>query len=217
MFCLSIWLSHFLCTGLPLASGPRLVSGQGLGGPDSSGEIMKIHMENQARLQAMSQSDILEEQNKLSSQLGRENMFSVFYCLLQNWTQRLKIKKELHWKARFYKWFHFANCVKVWKKSLPGSCQWSTQPRMKMFFLLISHYGKQDKNRGAKAKFPAHFLYFVSLCLQWLLLLLRSKTGGVYQISQNPERLVFNVFIQTVREDRWQGHAWLQDHCYIIT
>uniref|UniRef100_A0A3P8UL54 RNA polymerase II associated protein 1 n=1 Tax=Cynoglossus semilaevis TaxID=244447 RepID=A0A3P8UL54_CYNSE len=54
---------------LPLASGPRLVSGQGLGGPDSSGEIMKIHMENQARLQAMSQSDILEEQNKLSSQL----------------------------------------------------------------------------------------------------------------------------------------------------
>uniref|UniRef100_A0AAX7VFD6 RNA polymerase II associated protein 1 n=1 Tax=Astatotilapia calliptera TaxID=8154 RepID=A0AAX7VFD6_ASTCA len=50
-------------------SGPRLVSGQGLQGPDSSGETMRIHMENQAKLQAMSQSEILEEQKKLLFQL----------------------------------------------------------------------------------------------------------------------------------------------------
>ncbi|XP_042356934.1 RNA polymerase II-associated protein 1 [Plectropomus leopardus] len=50
-------------------SGPCLLSGQGLGGPDSSGETMRIHRENQAKLQAMSQSQILEEQKKLLSQL----------------------------------------------------------------------------------------------------------------------------------------------------
>ncbi|XP_030575398.1 RNA polymerase II-associated protein 1 [Archocentrus centrarchus] len=48
---------------------PRLVSGQGLRVPNSSGETMRIHMENQAKLQAMSQSEILEEQKKLLSQL----------------------------------------------------------------------------------------------------------------------------------------------------
>uniref|UniRef100_A0AAX7TIJ2 RNA polymerase II associated protein 1 n=1 Tax=Astatotilapia calliptera TaxID=8154 RepID=A0AAX7TIJ2_ASTCA len=52
-------------------SGPRLVSGQGLQGPDSSGETMRIHMENQAKLQAMSQSEILEEQKKLLFQLAQ--------------------------------------------------------------------------------------------------------------------------------------------------
>uniref|UniRef100_A0A4W6FF74 RNA polymerase II associated protein 1 n=1 Tax=Lates calcarifer TaxID=8187 RepID=A0A4W6FF74_LATCA len=51
------------------AAGPRLVSGQGLGGPRSSGETMRIHRENQAKLQAMSQSEILEEQKKLLAQL----------------------------------------------------------------------------------------------------------------------------------------------------
>ncbi|XP_054470154.1 RNA polymerase II-associated protein 1 [Anoplopoma fimbria] len=50
-------------------SGPSLLSGQGLGVPDSSGETMRIHSENQAKLQAMSQSEILQEQNKLLSQL----------------------------------------------------------------------------------------------------------------------------------------------------
>ncbi|XP_041827355.1 RNA polymerase II-associated protein 1 [Melanotaenia boesemani] len=50
-------------------SGPRLVSGQGLGVPDSLGETMRIHRENQAKLQAMSQSEIVEEQRKLLSQL----------------------------------------------------------------------------------------------------------------------------------------------------
>ncbi|XP_068582491.1 RNA polymerase II-associated protein 1 [Cebidichthys violaceus] len=50
-------------------SGPGLLSGRGLGGPDSSGETTRIHRENQAKLQAMSQSEILQEQKKLLSQL----------------------------------------------------------------------------------------------------------------------------------------------------
>ncbi|XP_061897618.1 RNA polymerase II-associated protein 1 [Entelurus aequoreus] len=47
----------------------RLVSGQGLGGPNSSDETRRIHRENQDKLLAMSQSEILEEQNKLLYQL----------------------------------------------------------------------------------------------------------------------------------------------------
>ncbi|XP_061751810.1 RNA polymerase II-associated protein 1 isoform X2 [Nerophis ophidion] len=47
----------------------RLVSGQGLGGPNSSDETKRIHRENQDKLLAMSQSEILEEQNKLLYQL----------------------------------------------------------------------------------------------------------------------------------------------------
>ncbi|XP_043999307.1 RNA polymerase II-associated protein 1 [Gambusia affinis] len=50
-------------------SGSRLVSGEGLQGPDSSGETLRIHQENQAKLHAMSKSEILEEQKKLLSQL----------------------------------------------------------------------------------------------------------------------------------------------------
>ncbi|XP_047467804.1 RNA polymerase II-associated protein 1 [Mugil cephalus] len=54
---------------LRTVSTPRLVSGQGLRVSDSSGETMRIHKENQAKLQAMSPSEILEEQKKLLSQL----------------------------------------------------------------------------------------------------------------------------------------------------
>ncbi|XP_040054704.2 RNA polymerase II-associated protein 1 [Gasterosteus aculeatus] len=50
-------------------TGPSLLSGRGLGGPDSSAESMRIHRENQAKLQDMSQSEILLEQKKLLSQL----------------------------------------------------------------------------------------------------------------------------------------------------
>ncbi|XP_028293418.1 RNA polymerase II-associated protein 1 isoform X3 [Gouania willdenowi] len=48
---------------------PRLVSGQGLPGPNSTVETMRIHRENRANLQGMSQSEIVEEQKKLLSQL----------------------------------------------------------------------------------------------------------------------------------------------------
>ncbi|XP_015234732.1 PREDICTED: RNA polymerase II-associated protein 1 [Cyprinodon variegatus] len=48
---------------------PRLVSGEGLLGTDSSVETLRIHKENQAKLEGMSQSEILEEQKKLLSQL----------------------------------------------------------------------------------------------------------------------------------------------------
>lgn len=55
------------------ASGPRLVSGEGLQGPDSSGETMKIHLENQNKLRAMSPAEIEEERRKLLSQLGEQS------------------------------------------------------------------------------------------------------------------------------------------------
>ncbi|KAL0969305.1 hypothetical protein UPYG_G00225320 [Umbra pygmaea] len=50
-------------------AGPRLVSGQGLGGSDSTVETLKIHQENQAKVQAMSKEEILEEQKRLLAQL----------------------------------------------------------------------------------------------------------------------------------------------------
>ncbi|KAK5857440.1 hypothetical protein PBY51_010688 [Eleginops maclovinus] len=53
----------------PASSAPSLLSGQGLGVPDSSGETMRIHRENQAKLQAMSKSEILQEQRRLLTQL----------------------------------------------------------------------------------------------------------------------------------------------------
>ncbi|XP_043119480.1 RNA polymerase II-associated protein 1 isoform X2 [Puntigrus tetrazona] len=49
--------------------GPVLLTGQGLGIANSAMETMKIHVENQAKLQAMSQSEIIEEQKKLLAQL----------------------------------------------------------------------------------------------------------------------------------------------------
>ncbi|KAF6721801.1 RNA polymerase II-associated protein 1 [Oryzias melastigma] len=51
------------------SSQSRLVSGQGLRVSDGPTETLRIHMENQAKLRAMSQPEILEEQKKLLSQL----------------------------------------------------------------------------------------------------------------------------------------------------
>ncbi|KAK5916828.1 hypothetical protein CgunFtcFv8_011771 [Champsocephalus gunnari] len=51
------------------SSGPSLLSGKGLGVPDISGETMRIHRENQEKLQAMSKSEILQEQRRLLTQL----------------------------------------------------------------------------------------------------------------------------------------------------
>ncbi|XP_061650086.1 RNA polymerase II-associated protein 1 isoform X1 [Phyllopteryx taeniolatus] len=50
-------------------SSSRLVSGEGLGCPDSSEETRRIHGENQDKILAMSQSEILEDQERLLSQL----------------------------------------------------------------------------------------------------------------------------------------------------
>lgn len=55
------------------------MSGQGLQVLDNTGETMRIHRENQAKLQGMSQAEILEEQQKLLSQLGRQS-FIVYGC-----------------------------------------------------------------------------------------------------------------------------------------
>lgn len=62
------------------ANGPLLVLGQGLGA-DGAVEAQKIYQENQARLQGMSQSDIMEEQKLLLAQLG-EIDFPLFLSLL---------------------------------------------------------------------------------------------------------------------------------------
>uniref|UniRef100_A0A673CAH8 RNA polymerase II associated protein 1 n=1 Tax=Sphaeramia orbicularis TaxID=375764 RepID=A0A673CAH8_9TELE len=70
LFCLYAF-KFFLVNEDYRVSGSRLVSGQGLGGPDSTGETMKIHRENEEKLRAMSQSEILEEQKKLLSQLAQ--------------------------------------------------------------------------------------------------------------------------------------------------
>ncbi|KAM4625484.1 RNA polymerase II-associated protein 1 [Polymixia lowei] len=56
-------------SGPSAVTGSRLLSGQGLEGPGSSAETMRIHQENQAKLQAMSQLEILEEQKKVLAQL----------------------------------------------------------------------------------------------------------------------------------------------------
>ncbi|XP_054653538.1 RNA polymerase II-associated protein 1 isoform X2 [Dunckerocampus dactyliophorus] len=56
-------------SGIAPVSTSRLVSGERLGAPISSEETRRIHRENQEKLLAMSQSEILEEQKKLLCQL----------------------------------------------------------------------------------------------------------------------------------------------------
>lgn len=66
-------LNAVLCSADPtIVVGSRLISGQGLGVSGSSEESRRIHRENQEKLQAMCQSEILEEQNKVLSQLGKD-------------------------------------------------------------------------------------------------------------------------------------------------
>uniref|UniRef100_A0A8D3DRX4 RNA polymerase II associated protein 1 n=1 Tax=Scophthalmus maximus TaxID=52904 RepID=A0A8D3DRX4_SCOMX len=86
---------------------PRLVSGQGLGGPDSPGETMRIHKENQTRLQTMSRSEIIEEQKKLLSHLGCFCSLCVRLCVCvsvnsvkpqKDWVHMDKLEPEkLEW------------------------------------------------------------------------------------------------------------------------
>lgn len=54
------------------------MSGQGLGIANSAIETIKIHQENQGKLQAMSQSEILEEQRMLLAQLGELDVICNF-------------------------------------------------------------------------------------------------------------------------------------------
>uniref|UniRef100_A0A665VT34 RNA polymerase II associated protein 1 n=1 Tax=Echeneis naucrates TaxID=173247 RepID=A0A665VT34_ECHNA len=84
----------------PSVSGPRLVSGHGLGGPGSSRDTMRIHMENQAKIQEMSQSEILEEQKKLLSQLGSAAVCKVDLLVKpkKEWVHMDKLEPEkLKW------------------------------------------------------------------------------------------------------------------------
>ncbi|RXM34072.1 RNA polymerase II-associated protein 1 [Acipenser ruthenus] len=58
--------------GAPLGGGaPRLVSGQGLGGPGGLTAARQIHLENEAWLRGMSKAEILQEQGRLLAQLAR--------------------------------------------------------------------------------------------------------------------------------------------------
>lgn len=72
-----------------VSGGPLLVSGQGLGQGlgqgDSALEGVKIHRENQARLEGMTQEEILEEQRRLLAQLGKRESIRVIVC----WLSRL--------------------------------------------------------------------------------------------------------------------------------
>lgn len=54
------------------------MSGKGLGIANSALETVKIHQENQAKLQAMSQSEIQEEQRRLLAQLGELDAILTF-------------------------------------------------------------------------------------------------------------------------------------------
>uniref|UniRef100_A0A8C9W6H4 RNA polymerase II associated protein 1 n=1 Tax=Scleropages formosus TaxID=113540 RepID=A0A8C9W6H4_SCLFO len=83
---------HFLFVSAEhaVSETSRLVTGLGLSGHNGSLEAKKIHEENEAKLHGMSQSEILEEQRRLLSQLGTLNLsltsccffscVSVFYC-----------------------------------------------------------------------------------------------------------------------------------------
>ncbi|XP_041131899.1 RNA polymerase II-associated protein 1 isoform X2 [Polyodon spathula] len=56
--------------GAPLrGAAPRLVSGQGLGGPGGLTAARQIHLENEALLRGMSKAEILQEQGRLLAQL----------------------------------------------------------------------------------------------------------------------------------------------------
>ncbi|KAM6912894.1 RNA polymerase II-associated protein 1 [Xenentodon cancila] len=68
----------------PVVSGSRLVTGQGLGSSGGSRETVRIHKENRAKLEAMSRSEILEEQKKLLSQLDPRLVEFVRSCRAQS-------------------------------------------------------------------------------------------------------------------------------------
>ncbi|KAJ8353581.1 hypothetical protein SKAU_G00211480 [Synaphobranchus kaupii] len=55
--------------GRTVPESSRLVSGEGLGQRGNTTEALKIHQENQARLEGMSQREILEERQRLLAQL----------------------------------------------------------------------------------------------------------------------------------------------------
>ncbi|XP_055015783.1 RNA polymerase II-associated protein 1 isoform X2 [Boleophthalmus pectinirostris] len=65
-------------------AGPRLISGQGLGVHGGSEEIMRIHRESQEKLQSMSESEILDEQKRLLSQLDPRLVELVRSCKARN-------------------------------------------------------------------------------------------------------------------------------------
>ena len=60
----------YVCLFSGRTESSRLVSGQGLDLQDGTTEALKIHQENQAWLEGMSQREVLEEQQRLLAKLG---------------------------------------------------------------------------------------------------------------------------------------------------
>lgn len=113
--------SHCSHCSVPLfaITGPGLVSGQGLQVRDGTGETKRIHEENQAKLQAMSQTEILEEQRKLLSQLGRQS------CLLLAVIRISRVRTE--------------HCP-PWDSWALKSAVTDCSPFLQKYFLLVDHY-----------------------------------------------------------------------------
>uniref|UniRef100_A0AAR2JP44 RNA polymerase II associated protein 1 n=1 Tax=Pygocentrus nattereri TaxID=42514 RepID=A0AAR2JP44_PYGNA len=118
---LSVCMFSFSVIGF--VDGSTLVSGQGLG-PDSAVETLRIHQENQARLQGMPQSEILEEQQKLLAQL-------VLYCYYFVYVEmELPVKPQKEW-LRMDK----LEPEKLeWTRDLPAPRQRSTKKSMQARF-----------------------------------------------------------------------------------
>lgn len=57
------------------AQWPRIVTGEGLGKLVGEQEAQNIQKENVERLQSMTKEEILEEQNRLLAQLGRNKHY----------------------------------------------------------------------------------------------------------------------------------------------
>lgn len=121
-FSIKLWFLLFTLFSVPLfaVTGPGLLSGQGLQVRDSAGETKRIHEENQAKLREMSQAEILEEQKKLLSQLGRQSclclvvirmdLVRIEYCPFPKTLEAIKsVKADLHLKLIVVH-FCFAYC-----------------------------------------------------------------------------------------------------------
>uniref|UniRef100_A0AAR2M3G0 RNA polymerase II associated protein 1 n=1 Tax=Pygocentrus nattereri TaxID=42514 RepID=A0AAR2M3G0_PYGNA len=137
---LSVCMFSFSVIGF--VDGSTLVSGQGLG-PDSAVETLRIHQENQARLQGMPQSEILEEQQKLLAQLpilesyednrmkvviGPKNFLYCYYFVYVEMELPVKPQKE---------WLRMDKLEPEkleWTRDLPAPRQRSTKKSMQARF-----------------------------------------------------------------------------------
>uniref|UniRef100_A0AAR2KMU7 RNA polymerase II associated protein 1 n=1 Tax=Pygocentrus nattereri TaxID=42514 RepID=A0AAR2KMU7_PYGNA len=121
--------------GSSFVDGSTLVSGQGLG-PDSAVETLRIHQENQARLQGMPQSEILEEQQKLLAQLVQQQTPGKLSLALVATYSSCSEKMELPVKPQ-KEWLRMDKLEPEkleWTRDLPAPRQRSTKKSMQARF-----------------------------------------------------------------------------------